>query len=303
MVRGILSIALVCLATASDVAPRCVLDSSDAVADGIKSALYIWASTKRCNGPVLDQAPVQCEQDLSSSIESVTHLANSIAGMVSSCGGIKEASAQCALDANRLVSATAGLAAAGGRIADDCANIVPAQFDKDVREERETRIGKCTVDAGESMNSIFVASNTLQAITHKCTKGEACTVEALDLVDVLASFGSYIAEAVEDCSAYPHKEGNADAKCAAGISASVAQLTSLAKIGLEMKSSCAKSSSRLYSNINGQAAIATTSPLTLALAAFLPITTVVSFLAGSRFAKNRQQTQTRFIQVDDQVVE
>jgi len=290
MMRGALSLALVCLATA---APECMLDSSNAVADGIDSALFIWAATKRCKGAILANAPVKCEQDLTSAIQSVTALANSIAGMVASCGGIKEANLQCGLDADRLVSASAGLAAAGGTIADDCAGVAPAQYDGDIHE-RASQLGKCTADGGKSMNSIFEASNQLQVMKNKC-QGKACTINSLDLVDVLASFGSYIAAAVDDCSAYTggklHGDGNEKADCTSGVLGSIAQITTVAKIGLEMKTSCAKSS-RLYSDIDRQAATATASPLALALAAILPIAAVLSFVAGSRFAKNRKQAVT-----------
>jgi len=290
--RGILSLALVCLASSSDVAPQCILDSSVAVTDGINSAMFIWAATKRCKGSILADAPVKCEQDLSSAIQSVTSLAGSVAGMLASCGAIKEANHQCGLDATRLVSATAGLAAAGGAIADDCAG-AGAAANKDILE-RETTLGKCTADGGESMNSVFKASNMLQEIKHKCT-GESCTINALDLVEVLSGFGSYIAAAVDDCSAgvkgVDHGHGDEKADCASGILGSIAQITRVAKIGLDMKTSCGKSSSRLYSNIDGQAASATASPLALALAAILPITAVLSFVAGSRLNKNRQQTR------------
>jgi len=287
MMRGIVSLLLVCLAAAS---PQCILDSTGAVSDAIDSALFIWASEKRCKGAVLAQAPVKCTQDISSAIESVTSLANSIAGMVSSCGAIKEANVQCGLDADRLVSATAGLAAADAKIADKCAHVAPAPFTGNVLE-RDTQLAKCTGDAADGMNSVFEASNTLQAIKKKCN-GDSCTVNSLDLVAVLASFGSYIAGAVDQCNAYPSKAHNDNAECASGILASIAQLSKVAKIGLEMKTSCGKSSSRLYTDIDSQASTATASPLALALAAVIPFAAVLSFVAGTRFAKKGQQTRS-----------
>jgi len=294
MMRGIVSLLLVCLAAAS---PQCILDSTGAVSDAIDSALFIWAAEKRCKGEILNQAPVKCTQDISSAIESVTSLANSIAGMVSSCGAIKEANVQCGLDADRLVSATAGLAAAEAHIADKCAHvrptivaIAPAPFAGNVLE-RETKLAKCTSNAGHSMNSVFEASNTLQSLKSKCPTGESCAINALDLVDVLASFGSYIAATVDDCTAYENKAGNDNADCADGILASIARLSKLAKIGLEMSTSCKTTSSRLYSDIDSQASTALASPLALALAAILPVAAVLSFVAGTRFAKKRQQTQ------------
>jgi len=287
MMRGIVSLLLVCLAAAS---PQCILDSTGAVSDAIDSALFIWAAEKRCKGEILNQAPVKCTQDISSAIESVTSLANSIAGMVSSCGAIKEANIQCGLDADRLVSATAGLAAAAAKIADKCAHVAPAPFNGNILE-RDTRLAKCTGDAADGMNSVFEASNQLQAIKDKCN-GDSCTVNSLDLVAVLASFGSYIAGAVDQCNAYPSKAHNDNAECASGILASIAQLSKVAKIGLEMKTSCGKSSSRLYTDIDSQASTATASPLALALAAIIPFAAVLSFVAGTRFAKKGQQTRS-----------
>jgi hypothetical protein len=292
MLRGILSLALI-LAAASQ---QCELDSSDMVEDGINGALAIWASTKRCHGTWLSLSPVKCEQDIATSIQVVTHMAGSIAGMVQSCGGIKTANHECALAANALVSGTAGLAAASGSIADKCAHVAKAPKDGGVLG-LATDLGSCTADAGGSMNSLFHASNSLQNVKKHCAKGlgqKHCAMDALDAVGVLSSFGAAIAAAVSDCSAYHDKTAppsattdTAAASCANGILSAVAQLTEVAEQGVTLKRVCEAPAARLY--LEGHDA-ATSGALPFALAAALPITAVLSFALGKRVAKSRQQT-------------
>merc|ERR1719253_76182 len=204
MMRGIVSLALVSLTTAGH---SCELESSAAVADAINSAMFIWAAAKRCKpgSAVLAEAPVKCEQDVASSIQSITAMSAAIAGMIDSCDGINKENHKCAAAANSVVSATAGLAAAGGAIADKCTDAGHGYGDV---LGTATTLGKCTADAGSSMNSIFGAVNTLHHVKKGCDAAKhhekKCTADSLDMVSVLASFGAYIAAAVEDCSMYHH---------------------------------------------------------------------------------------------------
>jgi hypothetical protein len=294
MLRGILSLALISLAAAGG---QCELDSSAMVEDGINGALAIWASTKRCHGAWLSLSPVKCEQDIATSIQVVTHMAGSIAGMVQSCHqSLVTENHECALAANALVSATAGLAAASGLIADKCAHVAKAPKDGGVLG-LATDLGSCTADAGGSMNSLFHASNSLQNVKKHCAKGlgqKHCAMDALDAVGVLSSFGAAIAAAVSDCSAYHDKTAppsattdTAAASCANGILSAVAQLTEVAEQGVTLKRVCEAPAARLY--LEGHDA-ATSGALPFALAAALPITAVLSFALGKRVAKSRQQT-------------
>jgi len=297
MMRGILSLALVLLAGASS-HHKCELNAGDAVEHGMNAVLDIWAATKRCHGP--DGMAVKCERDVASSIQELTAFGGAVAEMVGSCAGVKMENADCAEAANSLVSATAGLAAASGAIANDCAHIVPEHLNEDVNEE-ETLLGKCTADAGDSMNSLFHSTSALQHVQKKCSdskKNGKCTVEALDVVSVLSSFGAYIAAAYNDCSAYDakrtHSKGadTSAAACTADVLAGIADLSALANIGLKMNKACASSSSRLYLNTNVEATTAAGSLSNMALAAFLPIAMVLSFVAGRRFGKADQSSRS-----------
>jgi hypothetical protein len=296
MTRGIVSLALMLLVGAN-AKHSCELDSSAMVTHGINAALDIWAASKRCHGAMVNLAPVKCERDVAGSISELATFGGAIAEMVGSCGAVKLANHDCAMAADSLVAATAGLAAVGGAIADQCglAN-VPAALDGDILGTA-TELGKCTAEAGSSMNSIFQASNTLQHVQKSCSDSrEICKVDALDVVSVLSSFGGYIAAAYADCSlaANPHTKSDigADA-CSADILMGIAQLSNLAKLGLTMQKACASSSSRLYLDTNTEATTTTGNLSSFALAAFLPIAMVLSFVAGRRFGKADQSTSAR----------
>jgi hypothetical protein len=292
MMRGILSLALVLMTSAH----VCELDGSNMVAHGFNAALDIWAASKRCHGTLLKLAPVKCERDVASSIQELSAFGGAITEMVGSCGNINLENHACAVASNQLVSALAGLAASGGAIADDCAHVVPsapAGLDDDILDTA-TALGKCTSDAGNSMNSIFQASNTLKHVQNNCGNGKGCTVEALDVVSVLSNFGSYIAESYNDCSAYhaiSTKTVGPDttsSECSADILAGIAELSALAKLGLTMKDACASSGARLYLDTKDEQATTATGSLTsMALAACVAVGMVVSFVAGRRFGKAR----------------
>ena len=120
----------------------------------------------------------------------------------------------------------------------------------------------------------------------------------MDVVTVLSNFGAVIADAYSECSEYNaeanHKaEPNNVAECAAGVLDGVSALTHLSELGMTMKKECSETASRLYLASNSEVSAATSSPLLLALAAVLPITAVLSFVAGSRFAKSRKYIEAR----------
>jgi len=318
--RGILSLGLMCLA-AGELVPQCTLDSSGFVADGIDSALDIWASSKRCHGQWLANAPVKCEQDITSSIKSVTAMANAIAHMASSCGIVKTAAPKCALAVDTLVSATAGLAAASGKVADKCFDINGA-FDEHILE-RKTLLAKCTSSSGDSVNGLFAAFNTIQHAKAQCPSGEKnCAVDALSAISVLSNLGAHMASSVSHCGAY-HKLENGQERelmmpatppttptlvvsnplkpigCTEGVFAAIAELSKVATIGLTIEKACQGAvSSRLYQEKDSEAA--TTSPLMLALGAAVPIMAVLSFVAGLRVARSRQQAPARRFEADEE---
>jgi len=282
MVHSSLSLLLVFVTAGASPTYECVLTSSDVVTDAFNSALDIWAATKRCDHKF--NSPALCEQDIASSISDLTALASGIAGIVGSCADVTMN--KCGLAANDLVSVSAGLAAAGGAIAESCTSIE----EKDVLE-LQTDLGKCTGDATDGLNSMLHATTSLGEMQSSCSGNAGdCTVPTLEVVSVLASIGSYISAAFSDCSAFAKSPVNTDAAdCASAVLDGVAQLSAAAEAGLQLKDACSASASRLYLDTKGQAT--SSSPGLTALAALLPLAAVLGFVAGSRFAKNRGHAQ------------
>lgn len=291
MLRAILSLAALLSASGDN---TCELDSTTAVEHAINAAMAIWASDKRCSGEIVEEAPVKCTQDVSTSIEELTEMGTAVGSMLGTCGNLKLEHHACADAADNVFAATAGLTAAGAKIADHCADIVPAKHDGEILD-LATLLGKCTSEAAGSMNSFFKAHNSIQSMKKHCDKMEkgngGCRAHALDVVGVLSTFGAYIADAYSDCNAY-HEKGaeplNDAATCAAAVLDAVADITKMTELGMNMHKACDIKDSRLYLEGNKAASAGSSSTL-LALAAALPAAALVSFIAGSRFAKSRQQ--------------
>jgi len=282
-----LSLVLVFVTASASPTNDCVLSTSDALTDGLDTAFSIWAASKRC--PPQKHSPVLCEQDIANSISDLTALGSAIAGIVSSCSDVTDD--HCSMAANDLVSASAGLAAAGGAIAEKCTDIKS----HDVLG-LQTDLAKCTGGALGGLGSMLHAADSLHEMKSGCKHASyvdassaaetECTVSTLGIVNVLASFGAYISGAFGDCAAVAKSPVDTDAAgCASAVLAAIAQLTGASVAGLHMKEACSASASRLYLDTQGQAT--SYSSMFTALAAALPLAAVLGFLAGSRLAKVR----------------
>jgi len=294
MLRAILTLGmLVATATAG---AQCELDSTTMVDHAVQAALAIWAADKRCNGAIVREAPVKCTTDVATSIQELSEVGTAIGDMLGACGNLKLENHECAAAADAVFTATAGLTAAGATIADDCAKIVPKQFDDDVLDTA-TQLGKCTADAAGSMNSFFAAHNAVQHMKESCEGEHGCKVDAFEVVNVLSEFGAYIAGAYSECSTYDAESKHQAAPdvdaadCSKAVLEGINSLSSLTELGLKMHKACNIKDERLYSERAGVASAMSSSSL-FAMAAAIPAAAVVSFIAGSRFAKARQQRDT-----------
>jgi len=289
MIRIVLLISAVFLTNAKE----CALDSSGAVANAMDAALDIWASTERCKPPMAD-GPIKCEQDVASSIKSVSATAGAIAGMLASCGEIDDTNAKCGLAVNALVGATAGLAAASGEIADFCALHAPGPEEL---KPRKTDLGKCVAHSAHSINSLFNAKTIISGLSKDCPDGKKCTVDVLDVVSAVSDLGAHLAGSAAFCQA---AHGGASAlvtnqeKCTKGILGAVASLSGVAKIGMSVQEACSASATRLYLETRGEAATSS-AILPITLAAALPIAAVLSVIAGLRLGKSRQHSSARIL--------
>ena len=112
----------------------------------------------------------------------------------------------------------------------------------------------------------------------KLSRNGDCSDTAVNIISALAGMGSSLAASVNDCNSVKGG-GNANAGCASAGLALVSALTGIAQAGEAMKGACTAGASRLYQNRK----VATgSSSLTIALAAFLPIAAVLSFVVGRR---------------------
>merc|ERR1719498_2379716 len=277
---------------------ECSLNSASAVAHSVNAAMEIWAADLRCSGSVLEDAPVKCTQDVAGAIEELTQVAIAVGDMAGTCGDLKLDDMACQKAGDEVFASTAGLTKAGAAIADKCAGLT-AHDATDHALDTATLLGKCTADAAGSMNTFFAAHNSIQKLKKSCDDQEsrACKVDALDVTAVLSDWGAYIAEAYRHCDMYNRHGAKADqaddeAECAAAVLEGVADLTRMADLGLGMHKACAKAS-RLYLDEKIASESSSSPSMTLALAASIPVAAVLSFIAGSRFAKSRQQVDAR----------
>jgi len=284
---------------------QCAIDGVAAVDDLSDAALFVWAASKRCGKS--DRSQVACEIDITSAAQGASNMIATIVGAVADCGGITTESAKCAAAVTDLTGAAAGLAAASGEILGACPNSF-SQVDIDKYKDdgtdgadgtnQKTILGVCIVDAKDAMGSLFSASKYLSKAANcggKNGKNGGCTNTALNIVMALADMGSNLAASVSDCAAVKGV-GNANAYCASAVLALVSGLHEVALAGKKIKKGCkhAGRTSRLYENT--EEVPTSSSSLTLALAAFLPVTAMLSFVVGRRTRSHHQQASERDVE-------
>jgi len=279
--RAVLMLGAIAIASAADTA-KCAIDGSGAMDSAANAALNIWASTKRCDKGAASDA--MCAVDIASSIHSVNDMVMTIVSAVEDCGAIKTSHYKCGMAVGGLTSASAALAAATAGVLARCPTSLKQDY-KNAGLDEATYLGKCVVDAKSSMTSLFSASHKLASVNAATEKDDA----ALNVVAALADLGHFLAGAVNQCSLFKGA-GDETAACAAHSLGLVSALNHMADAGINIADKCeVTKEQRLYLQ-NGAAAAPTGSSMPLALAFLLPISAVLSFVAGSRFAKARAQS-------------
>jgi hypothetical protein len=287
MMRAVLVLGAIVLASAHDAA-QCALDGAQSVDELAETTLNIWAATERCGKT---GSKTECAIDIAESISSVNGMINTIVRSVENCGTLSTEHDQCAMAVSELTAASAGLAAAVGNVYDGCPKLAAktAAGGRRLGHPLDTRLGHCIVNAKEAVTTLFSAADSFSHIHKDCeTAGAKCENNALSLVAGLAKLGAFLAGAVDTCMVNP----NVKAECAEDSLKLVAGLHAVAKAGMGVSGACkVDEADRLYLENGGKAATSNSMPL--ALAALLPISAVLSFVAGSRFAKYRSQQGAR----------
>jgi len=303
----------------------CSLDGARAVDDLLDAATYIWASVKRCNNTAgnTQANTILCTLDVSAAIESVNAMVNVILKAVQKCGHLESESAQCGLAVGVLTRSFAGMSAAGSGIVAKCPNqwnkFTPKQplvynVAETVTQDQQSALasaqlaaqahqnellgtsiasfGQCIVDIKDLTKSLFKAMKRIMTIKQSCADGTThCAHNTLKLIASLSAMGQYLSNAVGRCS--PNTVANAkrmtNATCASEVLHLVRHVSNVGRASVDLQQSCEIGAERLYQIEHGDVENQSSNSVTLGLAAMLPLTAVLSFVGGSRFAKTRAQ--------------
>jgi len=262
---------------------KCVVDGGEAASDLLDAALFIWGAKQRC-GDV--GKGVKCEIDIASAVQSISSMIGTILKAVDRCG--HDFDGDCGRAATRLTKSIAEMSSANGGIKQKCA----ANWQQPDLSSVSWAHGGwalCVLDIKNTAKNFLKAIKALLSIEDKCDDGRRkCASNSLKVAGALAGLGEYLAASIGDCE--PPSNMAHDAECAQESIMIVHSLMKVSEAGIEISKKCKEEDrvARLYTD-DGKAEGGSSS-VTLALAALLPISAVLAFVAGSRFAKARVQT-------------
>jgi hypothetical protein len=298
-------------------AEYCALDGARAVDDLLDGATYIWASVNRCNNTAgnTQANTILCTLDVSAAIESVNAMVNVILKAVQKCGHLESESAQCGLAVGVLTRSFAGLAAASSGIAARCPNkhlnnntvSTPTVYGLPVYDQQTAlasasgvanadkatpaTFAQCLVDIKDLTKSLFKAIKRIMTIQDSCEDGNRhCAHNTLKLIASIGAMGEYLSSAIGKCQMNTVTQAKliTNSECASEAMHLVRHVSNVGRAGVAMQQNCV-ADARLFQIEHGNVEPQSSNSMTLALAAFLPLTAVLSFVGGSRFAKPRAQ--------------
>merc|ERR1712070_101688 len=249
---------------------------------------------------------ILCSMDVASAIESMNAMVNVVLKGVEECGSLDATDAKCGLSVGVLTKSFAGVAASSSGVTAKCPNALnnnkgltflvntPAPTAGNsalASAAQQASFAQCIVNVKDLTKAIFKAAKRLVTVKGNCAgdDSKACAHNSLKVVASLAAMGEYLAGSIGRCSA--NTAANAGLKenvqCAAEAEQLVGSLNRMASASIGMKQSCLGGEARLFELEHGEGAQSSASSFTIGLAALLPLTAVVAFVGGSRFAKSR----------------
>jgi len=245
---------------------------------------------------------------------------NIVLKAVSKCGHLQTKHHKCGMAAGVLTRAFAGLAAGASGVIAKCPNqlnggkplityagpsgalantgIAPASSLGSAVSQAPgvfaggsvtAGLGQCVVNIKDSMKSLFKALKRVITLRDDCKEGErACAHQSMKLVAGIAAIGEYIAGAIGKCTTSVPMATSS--QCAQESLELGQHLMNVGRASSELNKHCSAESARLYQlegvDFDTDSA---SNYVTLGLAAFLPLTGVFAFVAGSRFAKSQRR--------------
>lgn len=302
---------------------HCVLNGGLAMNDVADAAVFGWAATERC-GKAGEEA--KCEIDVASAVESVTGMMEIILKAAKQCHALHTENRACGFAATSLTKSLAGLAAASGGIIQQCPNAIEQKEGLSMRDHmtyaQEVSNRKwahatgatCLLDVKDSMRQLLKAITKMIKAGKDCDDDHKdCSYDVLGVVAALGGMGRYLMGAVGHCSHAPLPAAFPLA-CAEQIDSLISHLTAVAAGGQEIHAKCVTkikpeeiieevkvmvpasaagkaAAGRLYDDEKKDKVNATplefASPMAITMATLLPLTAVLSFILGARFAKSR----------------
>jgi len=304
------------LALASGDTATCALDGVEAVDELLDSAVYIMASIARCDQKKGNTKfnEVACTMDVAAAVESVNGMINVILKAVGKCGALESDHYKCGLAVSVLTRSFAGLAGASAGVVAKCpkkggsAVTTVAEEMEDAKRYGGPRPSKeageagnavlkthtdtpvkCIINIKDTFKSLFKAIKRIMTIKDNCVdpNSKDCAHNALKVVSAFVALGEYMAGAVGMCSS----QHSATALCTQMSLRLARNLENVAKASIAMSRDCSVGAAeRLYlENAEDAEAAPASNKATMALGALLPLTAVVAFVGGARFAKSRAQ--------------
>jgi len=289
---------------------NCLVDGAEAVSELMDANMFIWASIERCGK---EGEMIKCEIDVANAIKSVNSMINVILRAVDKCGGLHSENKACGMAAGVLTKSMAGLSAATGGIFQKCEGAFAAKAHGVNWNHKAGAM--CVVEIKGAAKNLFSTIRSLLKVNKKCEAGNSqrdCASNALHVVASFAGLGQYLAGTIGHCTMGAPKE----ALCGEQISALLHHATAVAEAGTDLSKKCEAPVSfiapaatgidivevqvpRLYAESENKKSDHTDSRLLLA--AFLPVTAIVSFVGGRFYANHRSRVeQTREFMSDNE---
>merc|ERR1712072_650540 len=239
-------------------------------------------------------------------------MVNVILKAVEDCDGLEGEEPKCGLAVGVLTKSFAGLSAGSAGIKAKCVDHLTFLVQKPGVNNGQKALnsaaqaasfGQCLVDVKDTVKSLFKATKRILTVKHNCNGHHErhCAHNALKIVASFSAMGQYLAAAVGRCS--PHTAKNAalrdEAQCTEQVMELTRHLHNVGRASIDLNKYCEVGEQRLYQLEHGVEVQGTTGgSATLALAALLPFTAVLSFVGGFRFAKTRGLSHESLVEVE-----
>jgi hypothetical protein len=312
MMRALILISAIAFAAADNAGVEmeqkagCAVDGAESVSDAMDASMFIWASIARCGKT---GETVKCEIAVSSAIGSLNSMVNLILKATDKCGALNTVNKACGLAMSEMTSKVAGITAISGSAVEKCAKKPDGVSGPNWKPSDDVL---CVVNVKGVAKSFFKVVKSFLKLekTGPCKAGdtEACAANALQILGAFMGVGEYLAGTVNKCS--PPDAQFVGVQCSSTALRLTQELTTFSERAINVAKACAPqpppaytptlapgvqpaATARLYSNDSKVAAQGASSPTTLLLAAFLPVTAIVGFMGGRMYGNGRASRTTR----------